>query len=74
MFTKKYITGHNTNMRMDFHGMTNGILAGLVSITACCNCVEPWAAGIIGILGSLVYSSFCKILDYLKIDDPLDAF
>ena len=74
MFTKKYITGHNTNMRMDFHGMTNGILAGLVSITACCNCVEPWAAGIIGVLGSLVYSAFCKILEYFKIDDPLDAF
>ena len=54
--------------------MTNGILAGLVSITASCNCVEPWAAGIIGILGSLVYSAFCRIMDKFKIDDPLDAF
>lgn len=61
-------------MRMDFQGLTNGILAGLVSITASCNAVEPWAAGIIGIMGSLVYSVFCKVLDYLKIDDPLDAF
>jgi ammonia channel protein AmtB len=25
-------------------------------------------------MGSLVYSIFCKVLDYLQIDDPLDAF
>lgn len=74
LFTKKYISGQNKNMRMDFQGLTNGILAGLVSITASCNCVQPWAAGIIGIMGSLVYSIFCKVLDYLQIDDPLDAF
>lgn len=61
-------------MRMDFQAMTNGILAGAVTITACCNCVEPWAALIIGILGSLVYSAFCKVLDYFQIDDPMDAF
>jgi ammonia channel protein AmtB len=39
LFTKKYISGQNKNMRMDFQGLTNGILAGLVSITASCNCV-----------------------------------
>ena len=74
LYTKKYITGQNTNMRMDYQAMTNGILSGAVTITACCNCVEPWAALLIGILGSLVYSFFCKVLDYFQIDDPMDAF
>ena len=59
---------------MDFQGLTNGILAGLVSITAACNNVEPWAAVIIGIFGSLCYSVSCKVMDKLEIDDPLDAF
>jgi len=53
--------------------MTNGILAGLVSITAACDCVEPWAAFIIGILGSLVYCLACKFMNWLQVDDPLEA-
>ena len=71
--TKRRITGQNQNIRMDFQALTNGILAGLVSITAGCNCVQPWAAFIIGIMGSLTYSFACKLLNKLKIDDPLDA-
>lgn len=72
--TKKHITGSGTQMRMDFPALTNGILAGLVSITAACDVVAPWAAFVIGILGSLVYSLSCKAMNALKIDDPLDAF
>ena len=49
----------------------NGVLAGLVSITAPCPVVDPWAAIIIGVIGSAVYMVFSKLL---KIDDPLDAF
>lgn len=52
----------------------NGILAGLVSITASCHCVEPWGALLIGILGTIVYKIFSLLIVKLKIDDPLDAF
>ena len=71
--TKKHITGQGATMRMDFPALTNGILAGLVAITAACDVVEPWAAFVIGILGSLTYSLSCRAMDAAKIDDPLDA-
>jgi len=51
----------------------NGVLAGLVSITAPCPVVEPWAAIMIGFLGGIVYLSSSMLLVKLRIDDPLDA-
>jgi len=58
----------------DVHMVCNGILAGLVSITAGCACTYPWAAFSIGIVGAFVYYGASKLLLKLKIDDPLDAF
>jgi len=72
-FTRKYITGENFEYRLDFDAIANGILAGAVSITAGCADVEPWAAFIIGILGSFVYSSAVVLLRTLEIDDPVEA-
>eukprot|EP00284_Hemiselmis_tepida_P004997 CAMPEP_0174948308 /NCGR_PEP_ID=MMETSP1355-20121228/88720_1 /TAXON_ID=464990 /ORGANISM="Hemiselmis tepida, Strain CCMP443" /LENGTH=496 /DNA_ID=CAMNT_0016195815 /DNA_START=9 /DNA_END=1495 /DNA_ORIENTATION=+ len=51
----------------------NGILAGLVSITAPCAVVTPWMSFVIGGVGSAVHYSFRRILFKLQIDDPLDA-
>lgn len=53
--------------------MTNGILAGLVSVTAGCNDYEPWAAAVIGGIGSLVYIGSTRFLARIKVDDPLEA-
>ena len=52
----------------------NGVLAGLVGITAPCASVEPWAAVVIGgIAGALVYFSVLTIDRVFKIDDPVGA-
>jgi len=51
----------------------NGILAGLVSITANCSVVDPWMACVIGIIGGFVLHAGHALLLYLKIDDPCDA-
>jgi Amt family ammonium transporter len=52
----------------------NGILGGLVSITANCSVVNPWHAVIIGLLGAFVCYGASRGLARLKVDDPLDAF
>jgi Amt family ammonium transporter len=53
----------------------NGILAGLVSITAGTSVMLPGLAFLTGCLGGIVYFSASKIvLNVCKVDDPLDAF
>mmetsp|Transcript_64406 Transcript_64406/g.147542 ORF Transcript_64406/g.147542 Transcript_64406/m.147542 type:complete len:384 (-) Transcript_64406:47-1198(-) len=52
----------------------NGILAGLVGITANCSVVDPWHAVLIGFISAWVYYGSRRLLFFLKIDDPLDAF
>jgi len=53
--------------------VANGILAGLVSITAGCPVVEPWAAFIIGVIGAFIYHGWSKLMIKMKIDDVVDA-
>jgi ammonium transporter, Amt family len=54
--------------------MANGMLAGLVAITAPCAFVDPWAASVIGIVaGVLVIESIFFVERRLKIDDPVGA-
>lgn len=69
LFDSRITLGH-----YNLVAVCNGILSGLVAITASCACVEPWAAMIIGASGALLFAraeSF--ILNRLKIDDPLSA-
>ncbi|EKX32727.1 ammonium transporter [Guillardia theta CCMP2712] len=51
----------------------NGLLAGLVGVTANCSVVNPWAALIIGLVASLILYLGHYLLLKLKIDDPCDA-
>jgi Amt family ammonium transporter len=59
---------------LDVGGFCNGILAGLVSITAGCAFVKPWESVIIGFIGGLLYLGASSLMKILKIDDVVDAF
>jgi len=54
----------------------NGILAGLVSITAGCSVLLPGSAVIAGVVGTSCFYFLASklVLHVCKIDDPLDAF
>ncbi|MGK3746784.1 MAG: Amt family ammonium transporter, partial [Bacillariaceae sp.] len=51
----------------------NGLLTGLVAITAPCASVESWAAVLIGIVAGWAYLAASKLLIKLRIDDAVDA-
>ena len=51
----------------------NGVLAGLVSITAGADAVSPWAAVIMGAIGGVIVVFSILFFDKIKIDDPVGA-
>ncbi|WP_234037859.1 ammonium transporter [Roseibacillus ishigakijimensis] len=51
----------------------NGILAGLVSITAGADVVGPWQAVIMGAVGGILVVFSIIFFDKIKIDDPVGA-
>ena len=54
--------------------MLNGILAGLVGITAGCDVVSPWGAVVIGLVCGTVLVFAIEFIDHkLHIDDPVGA-
>lgn len=72
-FIFKKPCGGRTDVRLDFSALTNGILAGLVGVTASCDDIEPWAAFVIGFISAFVYIGASKLMQALKVDDPLEA-
>jgi len=51
----------------------NGMLAGLVAITAPCYWVSPLGSAIIGLVAGLVVFGGVYLLEWLRIDDPVGA-
>ena len=51
----------------------NGMLAGLVAITAPCAFVAPWAAVVIGTVAGILVVYSVEMFDKLGIDDPCGA-
>ena len=64
---------HGKGFKLYLTPVLNGILAGLVSITAGCGDVSPWAAVMLGAIGGVIYSATSKLQLMLKIDDVVDA-
>ena len=54
--------------------MANGMLAGLVAVTAPCAFIAPWAAAVIGVIAAvLAIETVFFVERKLKIDDPVGA-
>jgi len=70
LFIEERLTGE---AKFDLKKLMNGCLGGLVSITAGCAIVEPWAAAVIGLMGGWVYLLSSALLISYRIDDAVDA-
>jgi Amt family ammonium transporter len=51
----------------------NGLLAGLVAVTAPVGAVETWAAIVIGAVGGLIVVLAVSFFDRVRVDDPVGA-
>jgi Amt family ammonium transporter len=59
--------------KIDITMVINGVLAGLVAITAGCNVVSPNSAIIIGFFAGVFVDICVVLIDKIKIDDPVGA-
>ena len=68
------LTSQLTHGKPDASMSLNGLLAGLVGITAGCDAVDPGAALIIGVIAGVVVVVCIEFIDKkLHIDDPVGA-
>jgi Amt family ammonium transporter len=60
--------------KTDVSMVGNGILAGLVGVTAGADVLMPWAAILVGIAGGALVSLAVPAIERMKIDDAVGAF
>ena len=68
------IVSQFTSGKPDLTMVINGILAGLVGVTAGCDGFSMIAAWVVGFIAGVIVVFSVGILDNLKIDDPVGAF
>ena len=57
----------------DLAALSNGILAGLVGITAPCALIEPWAGLVIGVIAGIIFYFASQLLEKVGVDDVVLA-
>jgi Amt family ammonium transporter len=67
------LTMQGIGLKPDPSMMCNGMLAGLVAITAPCAFVDSWAAVVIGALAGVFVVCSVFFWDKLNVDDPVGA-
>jgi Amt family ammonium transporter len=60
--------------RTDMRATLNGVLAGLVAVSAGVAVYEPWAAVVVGALGGVIAVQGPRLVAHLQIDDPVETF
>lgn len=68
-----YITGYLAFKRLDLGMVLNGILAGLVGITAGADVIEPGYAILVGVIAGILVVLSAVTLDKFKLDDVVGA-
>ena len=67
------ITSRVVLKKPDLSMALNGLLAGLVSITAGADSVSPFASVLMGAIGGVIVVFSIIFLDKIKVDDPVGA-
>ena len=60
--------------KWDASSITKGAVAGLAAITPCAGFIDVWWAIPIGIIAPLLLIAISKLLERIRIDDPVDSF
>lgn len=68
-----FLTSFFINKKHDITMLVNGILSGLVSITAGADVMSPIEACVIGLIAGILVVFAVLIFDKVKIDDPVGA-
>ena len=72
-FNVDFLLNKSRPRRFNIAQFANGVLGGLVSITASCAYVNPSEAIYIGAIGGILSGSTIILLEKLKIDDVVSA-
>jgi Amt family ammonium transporter len=64
---------HALYRRWDVMQLCNGVLCGLVAVTPGCGLIDPWAAMLVGVLGSAVFLGLDALMLRMLLDDVVAA-
>lgn len=59
--------------QFDLLSSAGALMAGCVSVTACCDNVSPNSACMVGVIGGFIYIAITRLYKKIDIDDPIEA-